>query len=197
MKAVYFPHIRNITVSGRIASGQTTLAKGLSKILQWQFWEGGALTEEYYAKILKSFDEVDVDARPDEHEKWMDDLIKQMLREKNQQVINSNLAGFDAQGIPQVFKILTVCEDKNGNDQQNIRIDRLVNRKGVTVKEAKRNVIEREAKNRNKWSRLYAENDSEWVYWDKKYYDLIVNTYLLNQEESLNMTLEVMGYNRK
>jgi len=194
MNPVSFPQIRNITVSGRIASGQTTLAKSLSQILQWEFWEGGALTEEYFKKVLVNDDEIDVDARPDSHEVWMDELIKKMLRERECQIIQSNLAGFDAQGIDGVFKILTVCEDKNGVDQKRIRVDRLMNRKGVSANDAKRNVIERERKNRDKWSRLYVENDPKWVYWDRKYYDLVINTYFMNKEESVSEVLKVIGY---
>lgn len=197
MNPAYIPHIRNITVSGRIASGQTTLAKSLSEILNWKFWEGGALTEEYYQTVLKNTDEVDVSARPDSHEMWMDELIKKMLREDSCQVINSNLAGFDAQDIKGVFKILTVCEDINGSDQTNVRIDRLVNRKGITVEDAKRNVILREKKNRAKWSRLYAGSDSEWTYWDKKYYDLIVNTYVLNKQESVQVVLQALNFKKE
>ena len=37
------PNIRNITVSGRIASGTTTLAKGLANTLGWELLEGGVL----------------------------------------------------------------------------------------------------------------------------------------------------------
>lgn len=194
MNPIRLPQIRNITVSGRIASGQTTLAKSLSEVLYWEFWEGGALTEEYFKKVLKNNDEIDVDARPDSHEVWMDELIKKMLFGSSYQIIQSNLAGFDAQGIPGVFKILTVCEDKNGVDQANIRIGRLMNRKGVSIVDAKRNIVERERKNRDKWSRLYVKDDPSWVYWDKKYYDLVINTYFLNKEESVNEALKAIGY---
>ena len=191
-KTTHLPHIRNITVSGRIASGQTTLAKSLSEALGWKMWEGGALTERYYIETLKNVDEIDVDARPDSHEVWMDELIKKMLVEDEHQIIQSNLAGFDALGLKGVFKILTVCEDKEGIDQTSIRIDRLINRKGVSVEEAKRNIIMRERRNREKWSRLYADNNPQWVYWDKKYYDLIINTYILNKEESVKKALDVI-----
>ncbi len=187
-------HICNITVSGRIASGQTTLAKSLSEVLGWKFWEGGALTEEYFLNTLKNNDEVDVSARPDEHELWMDGLIKEMLKKDTHQLIQSNLAGFNAQGIKGVFKILTVCEDDKGVDQVNVRIDRLVNRKDVSVAEAKRNIIERERQNRLKWSRLYVNSNPEWVYWDRKYYDLVINTYLLSRSEGVDTVLDNIGF---
>ena len=101
------------------------------------------------------------------------------------------LAGFMAQGIPGVFKILVICEDE-GEDKVDIRIDRLVNRKGISIDEAKEEVKSREEGNLEKWRRLYAKNDQNWVYWDKNYYDLVINTYDHNQEESLKIALEAL-----
>ncbi len=60
------------------------------------------------------------------------------------------------------------------------------------MEEAKRNIIMRERRNREKWSRLYADSNPQWVYWDKKYYDLIINTYILNKEESVKKALDVI-----
>ena len=42
-KQVDFPNIRNITISGRIGSGATTLAVKLSKELGWEMLEGGQI----------------------------------------------------------------------------------------------------------------------------------------------------------
>jgi len=181
------PSIKNITVSGRIGSGTTTLAKGLAESLGWEFWEGGALVEKLY-KELKT-NETNTNARPDSHELWMDNKIKEMIKEDEHQVIQSMLAGFMARGIPGVFKILVICED-DGEDKVDIRIDRLVNRKKISVEEAKEEVNKREEGNLEKWRRLYANSDESWVYWDRKYYDLVINTFDHNAEESLNLALE-------
>ena len=104
------------------------------------------------------------------------------------------MAGFDAQGIDGIFKILVICEDPNGEDKLDIRIDRLVNRKGIHVDDAKHEVQEREKSNLEKWRRMYAGGDPNWVYWDRKYYDLVVNTYSHNPEESLKLVLDKAGY---
>ncbi|MBI1982495.1 MAG: hypothetical protein HYS68_02860 [Candidatus Levybacteria bacterium] len=88
---------------------------------------------------------------------------------------------------------MIVCEDEKGEDKPEVRIDRLVNRKGVSVEEAKEETVVREAKNLEKWGRLYAKGDKNWVYWDKKYYDLIINTYNHNQEETLKIALKGLG----
>jgi len=184
------PKIKNITVSGRIGSGTTTLAVGLSKELGWNLLEGGAIFEKFHNEMHK--EELEVNARPDNFDLEYEEKIKKMLHDEKNQIIQSHLAGFDAQGIPGVFKILVVCEDE-GEDKVDIRIDRLVNRKGISVDEAKEEVKVREERNLEKFRRLYAKGDKNWVYWSPKYYDLVVNTFSHNAEESLKIALEALG----
>ncbi|MBI2430874.1 MAG: hypothetical protein HYV39_02575, partial [Candidatus Levybacteria bacterium] len=52
----------------------------------------------------------------------------------------------------------------------------------------------REEENLAKWRRLYTNNDQNWVYWDKKYYDLVVNTYNHDPDQTLQLALEAIGY---
>lgn len=183
---------RNITVSGRIGSGTTTLAVGLSKTLGWELLEGGALFEKIHNDLKVS--ELEVNGRPDKFDLEYEEKIKKILVNENHHIIQSHLAGFDAQDIKGVFKILIVCEDSDGNDKTEIRIDRLVNRRRISVEEAKEEVFVRELRNLDKWRRLYTNNDKNWVYWDKKYYDLVINTYRHNQEETLKIALKKIGY---
>ncbi len=180
-------NIRNITVSGRIASGTTTLARGIATKLGWSLLEGGALFEKYFDE--KKGNDAD---RDDSVDLEYEEMIKQKLKTENNQVIQSHLAGFDAQGVEGVFKILVVCEDKNGKDKTEVRVDRLINRKGISGEEAKKEIKLREEENLKKWRRLYADNDQTWVYWDKKYYDLVVNTYELNKDEAIKQVLNIL-----
>ncbi len=181
--------IKNITVSGRIGSGTTTLAVGLSKALGWKLLEGGAIFEKFHEEMHK--DELEVNARPDGFDLKYEGKIKDMLRNGEKQIIQSHLAGFDAQEIPGVFKILVVCEEE-GEDKVDIRIDRLVNRKGVSIDDAKIEVKVREERNLEKWRRLYANNDENWVYWDPAYYDLVINTFDHNPDQSLDLVLKAL-----
>ena len=150
--------------------------------------EGGVLFEKIHNDLKIS--ELEVNGRPDKLDLEYEEKIKKMLKDENHQIIQSHLAGFDALGIKGAFKILVVCEDEEGNDKTEIRIDRLVNRRGISITEAKEEVHIRERRNLQKWRRLYANNDPNWVYWDKKYYDLVINTYPHNQKESLRIALE-------
>ncbi len=184
--------IRNITVSGRIASGATTLAQKLAEKLNWKMLDGGALFRKIASEAGHSI--VDTKKRPDHFDLEYENRIKEMLKSESHQIVQSHLAGFDAERIDGVFKILVICEDETGEDKTDIRIDRIVNRDKVSVEEAKFEVKERERQHLEKFRRLYVQNDQEWVYWDKKYYDLVINTYSHNQEETLRIALESIRY---
>jgi len=185
-------NIRNITISGRIGSGATTLAKKLSEILGWEMLEGGQIMRK--ANRDAGGTVIETNKRADSVDLEYEEMVKKILKEEKHHIIQSHLAGFDAQGIDEIFKIFIVCEDEEGNDKTDIRIDRLVNRDKISVDEAKYEIKEREERNLEKWRRLYADDDQKWVYWDKTYYDLIINTYSHNKEESLRFALETMGY---
>lgn len=195
MKPIELPGIRNITISGRIASGASTLARHVASALGWEFFNGGELFRQFTAE--KGLNIILTNTRPDQFDLEYEEKIKRVLKKKSHQIVQSHLAGFDAQGIEGVFKILVVCEDVAGLDKIEIRIDRLVNRDGKKVEDAKKEIVERERQNLEKWRRLYANNDQNWVYWDKKYYDLIVNTYSLNAEESAQTVLKAIGYKNR
>ncbi|MBI2031651.1 MAG: cytidylate kinase family protein [Candidatus Levybacteria bacterium] len=186
------PNIRNITVSGRIGSGATTLAKKLAEILKWEMLEGGQIMRK--ANIDAGASVIETDKRPDDADLKYEEMVKKILKEENHHIIQSHLAGFDAQAIEGVFKICVICEDEEGNDKTDIRIDRLVNRDKISVDEAKYEIKEREERNLKKWRRLYAKNDSSWIYWDKNYYDLVINTYSHNPRETLDLALENIGF---
>lgn len=184
-------HIRNITISGRIGSGATTLASHLAERLGWKILDGGKifrkLSDENGMDINRTSE------RPDKFDLEYEDKIKNMLKDENHHIVQSHLAGYDAQGIPEIFKILVVTEDERGNDMIDIRIDRLMNRDGKSVEDAKIAVKQREEEHLKKFRRLYADNDPSWVYWDKKYYDLIINTFQLNQHDALALALDKLG----
>lgn len=193
MEPVELKGIKNITISGRIACGSTTLGKKLAEVLGWKYIEGG---EVFWAEVQSRLhlDSKDTNLRPDEEDKKFDKSLRKMLSHDSHLIIETKLAGFNAQEIPGVFKILVVCDDDEGNDQTEIRIDRLINREKMSVEKAKEEVLEREKNDLEKWRRLYMRGDSSWVYWDKKYYDLVINTYHHNPEETLKIALERMGY---
>jgi len=193
MQPIELPNIRIITVSGRIASGSTTLSKHVAHALGWRRIEGGEIFWEAVRNKL-GLGEKDTNLRPDNEDELFDAQLKRILKEDSQIVLDTKLAGFNAQDIPGVFKVLALCTDKDGNDQTQIRIDRLVNREHLSVEEAKEEVLVREKNDIEKWRRLYAPQDNTWTYWDKKYYDLVIDTFSFDQDHSLHAVLSAIGF---
>jgi cytidylate kinase len=190
---VDLPKIRVVTISGRIAAGSTSLAKHLAKALNWKHLEGGEIFWEAVRKRLDLAPK-DTKLRPDEEDEAFDASLKKALREEKHIVLETKLAGFNAQGVDGVFKILIICENDKGEDQTQIRIDRLVNREEQSMQSAKEEVLVREKSDLEKWRRLYANNDKNWCYWDHKYYDLVINTYFSDQEKTLKIALDAIGF---
>jgi cytidylate kinase len=193
MNPVDIPNLRIITVSGRIASGSTTLAKNLAHTLNWKHVEGGEIFWEAVRSRL-GLGEKDTNLRPDTEDELFDAQLKKIIQEQQHIVLETKLAGFNAQDVPGIFKVLVLCTDKEGNDQTQIRIDRLVNREHLSIEEAKLEVLEREKNDIEKWRRLYAPEDASWTYWDKKYYDLVVNTFSHDPGESVHRVLSAIEY---
>jgi cytidylate kinase len=187
------PSIRIITVSGRIASGSTTLAKQLATHLGWKHMEGGEIFWEAVRNKL-GLAEKDTNLRPDQEDELFDKQLKKILQEERNIVLETKLAGFNAQGVDGIFKILVLCNDVQGNDQTQIRIDRLVNREHLSMIDAKKEVLEREQNDIEKWRRLYAQSDPNWTYWNEKYYDLVINTFSHNAEEAFSMAQKAISY---
>lgn len=179
--------IRNITISGRIATGKSTLAKNLAETLRWRLMDGGKIFRKY-AKDY-GFHITKTNKIPENFDKAFEEKTKEILQKESHYVFQSHLSGFIAQGIPQVFKILVVSEDKKGIDQIYTRIDRVMNRDMVVFEKAHHEVRAREERLLKKFRKLYANEDKDWVYWDKKYYDLVVNTSSLNKKEALDFVL--------
>ena len=174
-KPIDIPNIRNITISGRIGTGKTTLANNLAKILYWKVLDGGRLFRKFAEE--QGFHISQKDKIPDELDKAFEERVRYILKNEKNEIIQSHLAGFSAQGIPGVFKILLICEDNEREDKKSIRIDRIMNRDLISSEKAKEEIHLREEMDLAKYRKLYVKNDPNWVYWDPKYYDLIINTF--------------------
>lgn len=176
------PKWRNITVSGRAASGATTLSKSLSKRLGWEIINGGELYREYAKKNGIPLEKTT--ASDDKYHLELDDFIKDKLKNENRLIIESWLSGFDAQNIPGVFKIFVTCS------ADAVRIDRLVNRDKMTIDEAKNHLKTREEENLEKWEKLYHTRD----FWNPELYNLVIDTYPHGPTETLEIAQKAIEY---
>lgn len=174
---------RNIAVSGRIATGTSTLAKTLEKTLGWKRINVGDIQREFDRKRGADERFSGSDTRSDEWERGLEDMTKKKLTEEDQLIYEAWLAGFIARDIPEVLKVLLVCDDA-------LRIDRVVNRDSMTVDEAKKQIESRERGNIEKWRALYGDYD----FWNPEYFDLVIDTYSSGPHETVGKVLDKLGY---
>ena len=174
---------RNIAISGKIATGTSTLAKNLEKTLGWKRINAGDIQREYDRNRGVSEHFSGADTRSDEHEQAIDTMTKQKLTKEKNLVYEAWLAGFIARDIPGVLKVLLICDYA-------LCIDRVVNRDNLAVEEAKKEIESREKGNIQKWKVLYGNYD----FWDPKYFDLIIDTYSSGPMETVGKVLDKLGY---
>jgi cytidylate kinase len=175
---------RNITVSGKVAVGTTTLSKNLKQALGWKHINAGFIQREYDRIHHIHENKQGALSRPDDHEREVDAMTKKMLGDEKNLIYEAWLSGFMAQGIKQILKILVICSEDA------LRIDRVVNREKVSVDEAKYWIKQREEENIAKWKKLYGNHD----FWHPKYYDLVIDTYSVGPMETLGKVLDKLGY---
>lgn len=176
------PSWRNITISGRAANGATTLSKALAGKLGWKLINGGEMYREYAKK--KDIRLEHTTSSEDTFHIELDTFIKEKLGSEKHLIVESWLAGYDAQNVPGVFKIFVTCPDDG------VRIDRLVNRDNMSVEEAKQHLKIREEENLKKWESLYHTRD----FWNPKLYNLTIDTYTNGPQETLAIALKAIGY---
>jgi len=197
---------RNITISGLPGSGSTTLLKSLKEKLQFDGWKGfsgGEFMREYALEkgLFKQEAGLHHDAShyEDDFDRQIDMGMREKLSTQDHWIIESWLSGFAAQQVPDVLKVLMICSDEA------VKIDRVVNRDKVTPDTAKHNMRERYEANLSKWSRMYHKEWQDWVvtpglfsskdpidFWNPKLYDVVVDTYSLNQHDSLEKVLALL-----
>lgn len=175
---------RNITVSGRIAVGTSTLAKNLKEILGWKYINAGEIQRQYDREHNVHENKHGAVLRPDEHEREIDEMTKNILKNEGNVIYEAWLAGFMARDIDGVLRVLVICSNNA------IRIDRVANRDKVTIEEAKQIIKTREEENIIKWKKLYGDYD----FWGEEFYDLVIDTYGSGPMETVGKVLDKLGY---
>jgi cytidylate kinase len=200
------PSYHNITISGLPGCGSTTLLNQLRENLKFDGWKGfsGGEFMRAYAAEKGLFDKnagFHHDSRhyEDDFDLKVDMGMREKLETEEKWIIESWLSGFLGQKVPHVLKVLMICSDDA------VRVDRIVNRDKVTAGVAKQNMHDRYQANLEKWSRMYKEQWLEWVvgegkvkkddpidFWRPDLYDVVIDTYSTNQEQSLQVVLNAI-----
>jgi len=188
---------KNITISGKICTGTSTLTNQLKSKLGWKSWSGGEFFRDYTKKHNLKLEEANT--RPEEISRKVDHGMRKRLKKEKGLILEAWLSGFVAQGVKDVLKVLLVCTD-------DLRVDRFVNRENLSVQEAVHLITKREEGNSQKWVRMYTDEWDDWVvkndmadeddpidFWDPRLYDLIIDTYSNSSEETLQKVLNKLG----
>lgn len=168
---------KNIAVSGDVSTGKSTLAKNLAKALGWRYLSAG----EYVRRLYKEheFPLEDVYKIPKALDRELDMGYQQMMRDESGVVFESHLAGWLAKDIPKTFKILCIANF-------GVRMQRAAKREGVSVAQATEDALKRSADLAKKFKKLYGVKNG----FDKKYFDLVVDTTVKSKEEVLQDVLQ-------
>lgn len=175
-----------VTLSGKVATGTTTLAKHLKEILGWHHINAGWVQREY--DRIHGINETKQGAlsRSDKHEREIDAMTKKTLKTEKNLIYEAWLAGFFAKNISDILKVLLICSNEA------VRIDRIVNRDNIGVDQAKHWLKQREEENLEKWRQLYGNFD----FWDPKYFDLVIDTFSSGPMETVGRVLDKLGYKK-
>ncbi|MBI4035157.1 MAG: cytidylate kinase family protein [Candidatus Chisholmbacteria bacterium] len=178
---------RNITVSGLPGAGSTTLAENLARSLDWNFV---SLGEEMRRQAInlgwvdgRKLVHHDATAYGEEFDRKTDLGVREKLSREKDQVIEGWLAGFFAQGVEGVLKILVKCGEEE-------RVRRVARRDEVEMGKAQEQMRHRVAVNVKKWRQMYGKID----FLRPDLYDVVVNTSRYNEEEAVAIGLERLGY---
>lgn len=197
---------KNVTISGLPGSGTTTLLDLLREELKFDGWtgfSGGEFMREYAVEkgLYDNKQKIhhDASAYGEDFDRKIDLGIREKLQQEEHWIIESWLSGFMAQNLPDVLRILVICSDDS------VRVDRIVNRDEITVKEAKKHIEDRYRTNLNKWARMYAYQWQQWVvstgrvaasepidFWRPELYDMVIDTYSHNKKQALKVALDAL-----
>ncbi len=201
---------RNVTITGFSGTGSTTLLNLLKAELKFDGWTGfsGGEFMRKYAVEKGLYDNAkkihhDASAYGEDFDRKIDLGVREKLQEEEKWIIESWLAGFMAQGLDGVLKILVTCE------KNSVRIDRIMNRDEVTVAEAKKHIDHRYQTNLEKWSRIYSDLWQQWAveqgpateedpidFWRPDLYDVVIDTFSNNKQQTLQLALDAIRKNK-
>jgi len=169
--------INKITISGKICTGKTTLLKELANKLKWPTFMTGQFFRDYVKK-----NELNLDQAEEQNEtltKKIDFQVRDMIYSPGNLIVDGWMSGIMSKGLPNVLKILLVCNDE-------IRYKRFANRENITIDEAKIRVEERQKIWFKKLEKIYERND----FIDPKNYDLIIDTSNMTSKDTVEKVLQ-------
>lgn len=162
----------NITISGKICTGKSTLRSLLVKKLGWASFSTGELFRQYVIDHKLSLEKAE--EQNNTLSKKIDNKVRSLLKTQKNLIVDSWLAGITAKNIPGVLKILLVCKD-------DIRYKRFAKREKIDYQTGKEKVEERFNNWANKIKKIYKQTD----FYNPKLFDLVIDTSFITPQAIL------------
>ena len=175
-----------ITVSGKAGSGKSTVANGIAKKLNLKHYSIGGIMRRLAKEKNLSLNEL---SRLAEKDKTIDLTLdkKQIeLRDKNDFVIDGRLTAYFLSFAD--LKVFLDCDDKVRAGR--ILKDERKDEKSKNVNELIKKIKQREQSERKRYQKLYNID-----YYNKKLYNLIIDTTNLTIKEVLEKILKSIKNN--
>lgn len=168
-----------ITISGKICTGKSSLFRELLEKLNWPTFSTGAYFREYAKKHNLVLN--DAEEQTKNLTLKVDSMVKEMLKKEGNLLVDAWLGGILAGSTPGVLRILLTAK----NEQ---RFKRFASRENVSLSEAKREVLSRDKNWFDKVKIIHRRDD----FFDKKNYNLVIDTSLLTTEQIVKKVLDVL-----
>lgn len=170
-----------ITISGKICTGKTTLLKNLQKELNWPVFMTGKLFRNYVTKNKFKLDQAE--EQNDKLTKKIDYQVREMINSPGNLIVDGWMAGLMAKGLPDVLKILLISDDA-------ARYQRFAKREMISIKEAQKQVDERQKNWFEKIEKIHKIKSEEFN--NSKNYDLAIDTSSINSQDTFKKVLQVL-----
>src|SRR3989344_4231910 len=155
----------NITISGGVAVGTTTLLNNLKPYIEPLGFKCKS-TGQFIRHHIKENVMPLATLVSDDFDQEIEAEVEKTLKQEKRWAIEGWLAGFVARSLDNTLRILLICS------QEAVRIDRVVNRDKVSYEQAKNFIKEREEENFKKWQRVYGKHN----FFDPTLYHLVIDT---------------------
>ncbi len=166
----------NITISGRICTGKSTLFSHLQKKLGWSTFSASQFFRDY-AKIHS----VSLQKAEEQNMKLTRDVdlgMQKRLKEESHVILEGWMAGIVADAFPGTLRVLLTCDDAE-------RIRRMAKRENISEKEAQQKITEREESWIAKLETIYHRSD----FFDPKNYNLVIDTTQSTPDKIVSIVL--------
>ncbi len=170
----------DITISGPIGSGKSTVARALARKTGRRYFSFGDIFRENAVKMGMSVEEYNIYAEihPDVDRSQDQDLMQKMRTEKDL-VVDSRLAGWlsSREGI-EAYRIYVSAPFA-------VRVSRVAGRERITQDQASRRIVSREESEGRRYRLLY-DIDIR----DTSVYDLVIDSGALAPDEVLSKIIK-------